>query len=147
MRISHLAGAVAAAAMLALTGTQAGAASTPVVYAHVSGWSSPSRHPATIYFGQGGSPILGHLTWRRWGQDAYAQGRLETIAAGCVPTYLCTYHGRWASVWLHDVKTHGGTRYFAEMSVRFYSGGKQQVQRLAMGSRGYWNGPARWPWL
>jgi hypothetical protein len=142
---------IAALAILLSAGAASAAPGKPVpaVYANDDGWRMPSVRPAAIYFGNGGAPFLRGLNWQHWGTGtAFAEGRLWTQVPGCTkPSYQCPYGHRWASVRLHGVKTRDGVRYFAGMDVRFFTGGHAEVRHLVFGSRGFWNGPARWPWL
>jgi len=132
-----------------LIGTSMAQASTvPVIYdTEANGWVAHVR-PATIYFGQGGSPILGQLTWKTWGSgSAWGTGKLWTQTPGCTPSYKCAYHSRWAGVYLNTVRLHNGHRYFARMAVEFFVAGKARWDVGWIGSSGFWRFPAVWPYL
>ena len=147
-----LASAVAAVAVVLMAGPAA-TAPTPVVYANGSGWHDASRRPADFYFFGGNGPYIRKLSWQYWGPhgNAYGQGRLETQTAGCTPSYLCLYHGRWVSMLLRDVRTHDGRKYFAKMAIRFHRHGRWHHQHLTFkrvppATAPAWQGPDKWPW-
>lgn len=131
----------AAAASLALLGTlglstTAGAAVTPVMDAHETGWAHTVRTPGDVEIGQGGSPYLAHLTWQHWdGTWAGATGRLYVQNPHCTPSYLCPYHSYNVKVWLHGVIRHRGSAVFSRM--RWTYGG--HVLRLWVGRGGLWD--------
>ena len=115
---------MALAGAAAATGT-AGASTVPVVYGSAAAlpWQA-SVKPGNFYFGEGVAPEFRNLNWSSWnGTSAQATGRLWTVKPGCVPpTYKCAFNTRYAQVTLSVVRSHHGTRYYARMAVRFYSG-------------------------
>lgn len=147
--------AVLAAVLAGTSLTQAAHASTvPVVYAtHNDGWHGYVK-PGTIYFGNGGSPVISNLTWHSWRQDsAWGTGRLWTQTPGCTPSYKCAYHFRWTGVYLSVVRLHNGRRYFARMAVEFFVSGKARwdvgwfPHYNCSGCTAVWRFPAVWPYL
>jgi hypothetical protein len=131
--------AAAAAAVLALSAAApAAAAGLPVVYGGNDGWQESEVRPAGIYIGNGGSPWVSSLRWQDWtARTAYGRGILHIQNPACTPTYLCSYAKHHAGVWLHDVKTHAGQPYFADMNWSYNAGGKHHVVRLHV-SHGYY---------
>jgi hypothetical protein len=130
-----------------ITGGPAEASTVPVVYsANADGWHGYVR-PATIYFGQGGAPILADLHWSWWnGASAWATGRLRIQQPGCSPSYKCPYYSRPVAVSLNTVRWHTGTRYYARMEVRFWYAGKWRWDTGWL-RNGYWVFPATFPYL
>jgi len=113
-----------------------------------TGWAGMKARPADFYFGQGAAPYITGMHWRTWsGTGAYGTGRLHIEQVLCSPTAApgCTKASvRWVSVGLSKVRTHSGKRYFAAMTVKFYSKGRELTRRLAV-KGGYWTGPSVWP--
>ena len=144
--------ALAAALALLIPAVPANAAPrpTPVVYARNNGWHDPSRRPAGMFFGNGAAPYIHRLSWAYWGShgNAYGQGKLHTERVLCQPSAApgCTVASqRWISVFLRDVRTHGGRRYFAKMTVRFRRHGRWHREHLTFD--GAWHGPDKFPWF
>jgi hypothetical protein len=136
--VTLLAGAALLGGTLWL-GPVADAASTPVMDAHVTGWSHPVRSPAAIEIGQGGSPFLTRLTWQRW-RPTYASGtgKLHILHnPTCAPIYLCRYDVYNVTVYLHRVITHRGAAVFSRM--RWTYGRARHVLYLRLTSTGYWD--------
>jgi hypothetical protein len=129
------------------------AASTPVVYAHGTGWHDPARRPTHFFVGAASGPYLRSLSWSYWSAgNAYGEGRLETQNPGCTPAYLCPYHGRWVSVFLRGVRTHGTRLYFRKATVHFYRDGTRRRQHLTFKTVSpatipMWHGPDKFPWF
>ena len=140
---------MALAGAAAGTGT-ASASTVPVVYGSAAAlpWQA-SVKPGNFYFGQGVAPEFRNLNWSSWnGTSAQATGRLWTVKPGCVPpTYKCAFNTRYVQVTLSVVRSHHGTRYYARMAVRFYSGGKWRVVTGWLGSNGFWIFPLVYPYL
>lgn len=142
--------AVAAAvpAGTALAAPNPVAAKPAVVVPWNNGWTGMKARPSAFYFGQGAAPYLFELKWKNWrAASAYGTGKLHIERVLCEPTAApgCTTTSvRWASVTLTTVKRHAGKRYFAKMTVRFWSKGKELTRRLTV-KAGYWTGPSVWP--
>ena len=169
MKITKIITAIAVAAVavvgISAANTPASASShgATVVSNYAEGWHHGRVRPATIYFGQGGSPILGaigslggKLRWQYWRQgSAYAQGKLW--AENCIPNCAqARYHSRWVSVRLTHVRAHGSHNWFTRMAVKFHRHGRWHRQHLvfkrycAGGSCGtvpMWIGPNHWPYF
>ena len=133
----------AAAASAALLGTLAlspgaSAAVTPVMDAHVTGWTHMARTPAGIEIGQGGAPFITRLTWQHWGADtADGTGKLYVQHnPRCEPSYLCRNDEYNVKVWLHRVITHRGSAVFSRM--RWTYGRAGHVWRLWVRRGGFW---------
>ena len=100
--------------------TAASAATTPVVFARVSGWSPASIRPAWILIGEGGSPTAHIPHWSTWDKGepnphATANGTLWTD--NCLPN--CAQGKESVHrlvVTLSVVKTHRGVRYYSRMT-------------------------------
>ena len=98
----------------------ASAATTPVVFANVSGWSHGSVRPAWILIGEGGSPAAHVPKWSTWDKGepnphATANGTLWTN--NCLPN--CAQgkeSGHRLVITLSVAKTHGSVRYFSRMT-------------------------------
>jgi hypothetical protein len=135
-----LAAALAVPALL--TASPAGAASLPVVYGSNDGWLRGSVRPADIWVGNGGAPWVSGLRWEDWtGRTAYGRGVLHEMAdPWCTPVYACAYVRYRAGVWLHEVKTHDGVRYFAQMSFSWNAGGQHHVLRMHVRRGFFWYG-------
>jgi hypothetical protein len=133
--------------------SSAAAASTPVVYAHGTGWHDPSRRPTHFFVGAASGPYLRSLSWSYWSTgNAYGEGRLEAQNPACTPAYLCPYHGRWVSIFLRDVRTYGTRLYFKRATVHFYRGGTKRRQHLkfatvAPATIPLWHRPDKFPWF
>lgn len=133
--------AATSAALLGTLGlsTGASAAVTPVMDAHVTGWTHMVRTPASIEIGQGGAPFITRLTWQHWGGTwAGGTGKLYVQRnPNCTPSYLCPYATWNVKVWLHRVITHRGTAVFSRM--RWTYGRAGHVLRLGLTRHGLWN--------
>jgi hypothetical protein len=137
LTLAALAGGLAVAG----ASTSAAAATTPVVYASVSGWSGPSVRPAWIYIGQGGSPMAHTWHWSTWnGTYAWSGGTLwvETCVPNCA---LGHFHYYALSVTLWRPAWHSGVLYYSRMTWRYYHHWHRRIV-LRMTSRGYWTYPA-----
>jgi hypothetical protein len=135
--IAPLAGAALLGSTL-LPGPTAAAATTPVMDAHVTGWSSLVRSPADIETGNGGSPFIKRLTWQQW-RAGYANGTGKLYVQqnpNCAPGYLCRYDEYNVRVYLHRVITHRGAAVFSRM--RWTYGRAAHVLYLRLTSTGYW---------
>jgi hypothetical protein len=82
-----------------------------------------TRRPGTIYVGEGGSPIVYHLTWNSWGSSSVqATGKLAIWGKHCVPIVSCKPTVYKVTVTLTDVKNHNGTLSYRKMADA-YTGG------------------------
>jgi len=116
---------LASAAVAAVLGVPAvvmpaSAATTPVVFANVSGWSHGSVRPAWILIGEGGSPAARVPKWSTWDKGepnphATANGTLWTN--NCLPNCAQGKEtGHRLVITLSVAKTHGAVRYFSRMT-------------------------------
>jgi hypothetical protein len=107
LRITLLGIAVAVVTCLGMT---AASASPPPgatrVQAQDNGWLNLAYKPGTIYAGNGCAPFVAGLSWSTWTASA-ATTRTGTLRQ-------CG-KGRPVTVYLHYVKSHDGTHYFAKM--------------------------------
>jgi len=101
-----------------------------------SGWNYQTR-PGTILIGQGGSPEAFHLKWSSWnGTSATATGKLDLWDTSCVPISNCRPSVYSVKVWLHQVASHKGTKYFSRMRYNYGHQGKVLYFYVA---RGFWD--------
>jgi len=104
-----------------------------------------TTQPATIYAGQGGSPIATKLTWSSWGaRSATATGTLYLWNPGCVPVSNCKGHPCKLTVWLHQVASHNGTLYFSRMRYSYGHRGKRMYWAMGPGTNPYGGSDGIW---
>jgi hypothetical protein len=133
----------------------ASAATTVRVYSNNQGFAGSTVRPANMYFGNGGADFITNLHWSYWdGSHAWASGRVWVLKSfTCHPIANCPYASHYITVYLTVVRVHGTTRYFDDMTVKFWHNGAWHRQtgvfKIPTGGATVpsWVFPNSWPFL
>jgi len=136
IRVAALAATLAAGVGVPVAASAAtdAAPAVKLVQNDAGAWNYSTK-PGTIYIGNGGSPEAFHLKWSSWsGASATATGKLDLWDTSCVPISNCKPSVYNVKVWLHQVASHKGVKYFSRMR---YSYGNGKVLYFYV-TRGFW---------
>jgi hypothetical protein len=115
--------AVLGMAAAVLAATPATAVTLPRVQANIFGWSGMTTRPGTIRVVMTGGPTAIHLAWRAWTTSSATtrSGTIETQPYCGRPIPQCPVYHHTLTVYLHDVRTHRGSPYFAKMRWTYHN--------------------------
>jgi hypothetical protein len=137
IRTAVLAGALTAGLCVATVAPAQAAPAAParrLPVAYLGGmagpWGSPSVRPRNFFLGA--DWVISKLKWSSWTQrSAAGHGTYDACAGAAGP---CTKF--YAGITLTVVKTHHGTRYFADMKI---TGKHRKAMYLVMNTKlGWW---------
>lgn len=127
-----LAAAVAFSPMALITPADAATAATVVYGDHGSiNWHDPDIRPRGFILGQ---MFITRLRWSSWGPlEARARGIIHV----CPSSQGCTRHR--GTMYLHQVRSHRGHRYFREMTLRWRNHVQRVTYSRAGGTAVFWH--------